>query len=88
MGFPDGSVVKNPPVKAGDARNTDSIPRLERSPGGGNGTSFQYSCLENSIDREAFSPWGHKELDATEQLSVCTHMHAHTHTPHKIIKTY
>ena len=36
-----------------------------RSPGEGNGNPLQYSCLENSKDREAkdrgpYSPWGHK----------------------------
>ena len=34
QGFPDGSVVKNPPTSAG---NVDSIPGLRRSPGEGNG---------------------------------------------------
>ena len=28
----------------------------------------QYSCLENPMDREPGSPWGHEELDMTEQL--------------------
>ena len=78
MGFPDGLVVKNPPAKAGDARNTDSILRLGRSPEGGNGNSLQYFCLENSIDREACSPWGHKELDMKH-----TYAHTHTHTYNK-----
>ena len=40
-------VVMNPPAKAGDIRDTDSIPGLGRSPGGGHGNSLQYSCLEN-----------------------------------------
>ena len=40
-------VVKNPPVKAGDAGDTASIPGLGRSPGVGNGNPIQYSCLEN-----------------------------------------
>ena len=31
-----------------------SIPGLERSPGDGNGYPLQYSCLENSVDREAW----------------------------------
>ena len=48
MGFPNGSVVKNIPAKAGDK---GLIPGLGRSPGGGNGTQLQYSCLENSMDR-------------------------------------
>ena len=43
-------MVKNPPANAGDP---GSIPRGERSPREGNSYSFQYSCLENSMDREA-----------------------------------
>ena len=34
MGFPGGSVVKNPPANAGDS---GLIPGLERSPGGEKG---------------------------------------------------
>ena len=51
---PDGPVVKNVHASARDARDTVSIPGLERSPGVGNGNPLQYSCLENSIDREAW----------------------------------
>ena len=47
-GFPGGSVGKNPPAKAGDP---GSIPRSGRSPGEGSGNPFQYSCLENPMDR-------------------------------------
>ena len=43
-------VVKNLPAKAGDARDVDSIPGSGRSPGEGNGSPLQYSCLENPID--------------------------------------
>ena len=46
--LPGGSVVKNPPAKAGDV---DSVPGLGRSPGEGNGNPLQYSCLENPLDR-------------------------------------
>ena len=46
MGFPGGSVVKNPPANAGDA---GSIPEQGRSPGEGNGKSLQYFCLGNPI---------------------------------------
>ena len=31
-------VVKNPPAKAGDVKDSGSIPEFERSPGRGNGT--------------------------------------------------
>ena len=47
MGFPGGSVVKNPP--AGGM----GLSPASRSPGEGNGNRLQYSCLENSMDRGA-----------------------------------
>ena len=47
-------VVKNPPANAGDIRDTGSAPALGRSPGEGHGNSFQYSCLENPMDRGAW----------------------------------
>ena len=62
--IPDGSLVKNPPVPAGDE---GVISSAERSPGGGNGNSLQYSCLENSMDRGV---WQAKESDTTERLNV------------------
>ena len=53
-GFPGGSVVKNLPASAGDARDMGSIPGSGRSSGGGNGTPLQYSCLGNPMDRGAW----------------------------------
>ena len=47
--FPGGSVVKNPPVNAGNAGDPGPIPGLRRSPEGGNGNPPQYSWLGNSI---------------------------------------
>ena len=44
-------MVKNPPANAGDVRDVGSIPGSRRSPGEGNGNSFQYSWLENPMDR-------------------------------------
>ena len=52
-GFPGGIVLKNLPVNARGARNMGLIPWLGRFPGVGNGNPFQYSCLENSLEREA-----------------------------------
>ena len=49
--FPGGAVVKNLPANAGYTRGMGSIPESVRSPGVGNGTLIQYSCLENSMDR-------------------------------------
>ena len=62
-------MVKNLPDSAGDIRDSGSIPRLGRSPGGGHGDPLQYSCLENSHGQRSLaghSPWGHKKSDATE----------------------
>ena len=44
QGFSGGSDACN-------AGYLDSVPGSERSPGGGHGNPFQYSCLENSMDR-------------------------------------
>ena len=47
-------VVKIPPANAGYVKDTNSIPRLGRFPGGGHGNRLQYSCLENPMDRGAW----------------------------------
>ena len=39
------------PGNAGDERDVGSFPGWGISPGGGHGTPFQYSCLENSMDK-------------------------------------
>ena len=68
-GFPGGSVVKNPPVNAGDM---SSIPGLGRSPGVGNVNPLWYSCLDKPTDREAWwaAVLGVSQSDTTEQLST------------------
>ena len=43
-------MVKNPSANAGDIRDMGSIPGSE----GGHGNPFQYSCLENPMDRGAW----------------------------------
>ena len=65
-------MVKNPPGNAGDTGNVGLIPGSGRSPGGGKGTSLQYSCLGNPMDRGAWSytSWGHKELDMPEHTNI------------------
>ena len=50
MGFPVGFVGKESACNAGDLV---LIPGSGISPGAGHGNSFQYSCLENPMDREA-----------------------------------
>ena len=50
---------------AHNAGDRGSNPVWGRSPGETNGNPFQYSCLENPMDRGAwggYSPWGHKRV--------------------------
>ena len=64
-----GSVVKNLSAIAGDA---GLIPGLGKSPGVGNDSPLQYSCLGNPMDRGAWQATVHgvaKELDTTYQLN-------------------
>ena len=57
------------------ARDSGSIPEMQRSPGVGNGNLLQYSCQENSTDRGAWQAIVHgvTKLDVTEQ--IYTHMY-------------
>ena len=76
--FPGGAVVKNLPDSAGDPGDAGSILGTRRSPGVGNGSPLQYSCLENSMDRGAcYSPatvcWVSKSWTQLNDW-------AHTHT--------
>ena len=60
-------MVKNPPANARDIKGVS-----ERSPRGEYGNPFQYSCLENLMDRGAWWATVHEvaESDMTEQLSM------------------
>ena len=68
--FPGGSLVKSLPAKAGEAREAGLIPGWGRRPGEGNGNLFQYSCLENSMDRGAW--WTAVRGVMTYRLSTYT----------------
>ena len=53
-----------------------SIPGLGRSLGEGNGNPLQYFCLENPHGEKSlvgYSPWGCKETDMSEQLTMLGH---------------
>ena len=45
-------MVKNPPANAGDTGNAGSIPKWERSSGGGHGNPVQYSCWRIPLTEE------------------------------------
>ena len=65
LGFPDGSAGKESACNVG---KLGWIPGLGRSPREGKDYPLQYSGLKNSMDCN--SPWGHRESDTTEQLSL------------------
>ena len=57
--------LKNLPASTGDVRDMGLIPVSGRSPGGGHDNPLQYSCLEKSMDSEAWwatSPWGSQRV--------------------------
>ena len=60
-----GSVVKNLPASAGDARVLGSVPESGSSPAERNGNPLRYSCLGKSHGQRSlagYSPWGHKRV--------------------------
>ena len=73
MAFAGGTLVKNPPANAGDARDVHSISAVGRSPGGGNGNPLQCSCLGNPWTEE--TGWLQSMV-----LKRVQHYWANTHT--------
>ena len=69
MGLPDDSAGKESTCNAGDTGDLGLIPGLGRSPEGGNGNPFQYSCLMNSMDRGAWWAIVHCFYKSRTQLS-------------------
>ena len=51
LGFPGGTVVKNPP---GNVADEGLIPGLGKIPWEGTGNPLQNSCLQNPMDRGAW----------------------------------
>ena len=71
-GFPMGSDSKESACRVG---GPGSILGLGRSPGEGNGNPFQYSCLENPMDR---GDWQATVPGVTESWPQLTDQHTHT----------
>ena len=67
-GFPSGSAGKESAQNVGDL---GSIPALGRSPGEGKGA--------HSIIHGLYSPWGSKESNMTERLSLLGNQKQHNH---------
>ena len=73
---PGGSRGKESACNTGDP---GSIPWLGRSPGEGNGNSFQYSCLRNRMDRWSWQATVHGVVKTRTWLSD-SHRHTHIHS--------
>ena len=65
QGFPGGSDGKESACSKGDL---GSLPGSERTPGEGNGTPLQYSCLENPMDGGAWWAAVHEVTKSQTQI--------------------
>ena len=64
-------MVKNLPANAEDARDMGWIPGSGRSPGEGNDSSIlAWREFHGQRSLVGYIPWGSKELDTTEQLTL------------------
>ena len=69
--------VKNLPANAGDIRDVGLIPGSGRSLGGRHDNPFQYSCLENPMDRAAWQAAVHRvarSQTGLKRLSTRAHL--------------
>ena len=64
------------------------LPGLWRSPGEGNGNSFQYSCLGNHMDREASEAIVHRVTDGQDWAHTHAHINCTPYTVHYILMTF
>ena len=67
LGFPDSSVGKE---SGCNARDPGSIPGSGRSYREGNGSSLQYSCLGNPMDRGAWQAIVHRVTRVGDDLAT------------------
>ena len=76
-GFPAGSDSEE---SACSARDLGLSPRLGRSPGKGMGTHSSILDWRIPWIGEGGSPWGHKESDTTERLTLSLHFQSQEHS--------
>ena len=69
-GLPNGSNSKESTYYAGDTGDEGLIPRSGRSPGGDNGKPFQYSCLNNPLDRGVWRATVHRVVKSQTQMRM------------------
>ena len=78
--MPKKKKPQNPACNGGDTGDQGLISGLGISPGEGNGNPLEYSCLENSMDRESC---GVQSGSQRVRYDWATNTHTHTHT-HKV----
>ena len=83
-GSPGGSVVKNSPANARDAKDVSLIPGLGTSPGEGTSNPLQYSLWENPFDRGTWPVTVHGVTKDGTRIINWAHTHAHKIIPVKI----
>ena len=71
-------MVRKPPANAGDMRCKFGILGSGRAPRGGHDNPFEYSCMENPIDRGAWWAIVHKVAKSQTELNQLS-MHARSH---------
>ena len=67
-------MVKNPPVNAGDIRNSSLMSESGRPPGGGHDNPLQYSCLEKPMDRGVWQATVHRVAESDTTEATCMHV--------------
>ena len=77
-------VIKSPPTNA--SRHKSSISGSERSPEGGHGNSFQYSCLENPVDRKSWQDTVLGVAKSQSQLKQLSMLHNNSNKKNKILR--
>ena len=77
FGLAGGASGKESTSQCRRHRDVDSIPGSGRSPGGGHGNPFQYSCLEDPVDPGAWWATVHEVTKAshmTEHISPLSYL--------------
>ena len=83
MGFPGGASGEETPCHCSRHKRCRFNPWVRKIPwrrATHSGNPLQYSCLENSIDREARQATVHEVANSWTQLKqFSTHIHTHPH---------
>ena len=72
-------VIKNPPVNAGEVRDSSWIPGLRRCPEGGRGNPLQYSSLENPHEERSLAGYNPQPLKESDMTEPTEHIRTEAH---------